>query len=122
MNTIQRFINGFEIFSGLYSSLYLIMYVILGYLSFRAIKRYYKKKHYLTKEVIIKSRESVGISIIAPAYNEETTIVYNVKSLLSQSYPKYEVVIINDGSTDSTLEKLITEFNLVKVNFFTKKN
>jgi glycosyltransferase involved in cell wall biosynthesis len=50
------------------------------------------------------------------------TIVYNVKSLLSQEYPKFEVVIVNDGSTDTTLEILIEEFSLVKVIFLSRKN
>jgi glycosyltransferase involved in cell wall biosynthesis len=40
---------------------------------------------------------------------------------LSQEYPKFEVVV-NDGSTDTTLEILIEEFSLVKVDFFIKKN
>jgi glycosyltransferase involved in cell wall biosynthesis len=40
---------------------------------------------------------------------------------LSQEYPKFEVVIVNDGSTDTTLEILIEEFSLVKVDFFIKK-
>jgi cellulose synthase/poly-beta-1,6-N-acetylglucosamine synthase-like glycosyltransferase len=72
----------------------------------------------LHKDVIIKSNNAIGVSIIAPAYNEGLTIVSNAKSLLSQEYPKYEVIIINDGSTDDTLEKLINEFSLVKVDFF----
>lgn len=57
------------------------------------------------------------MSIIAPAYNEEQTIVDNVNSLLAQEYPKFEVVIINDGSKDSTLEKLIEHFDLIEVPF-----
>lgn len=55
---------------------------------------------------------------MAPAFNEAVTIVYNVKSLLFQEYPKFEVVIVNDGSTDRTLEILIEEFSLLKVDFF----
>lgn len=87
-------------------------------MSYRALKNYYNSKNYLHKDVLVKSNHSEGVSLIAPAFNEGVTIVYNVKSLLSQEYPKFEVIIINDGSTDDTLEKLITEFELVKVDFF----
>nr|WP_315251436.1 glycosyltransferase [uncultured Flavobacterium sp.] len=72
----------------------------------------------MLKEVLVKSNHTIGVSLIAPAFNEATTIVYNVKSLLFQEYPKFEVVIINDGSTDKTLEILIEEFSLIKVDFF----
>lgn len=68
--------------------------------------------------MIIKSNNALGVSIVAPAFNEGLTIISNVKSLLSQEYPKFEVVIVNDGSTDDTLEKLISEFELIKVDFF----
>jgi glycosyltransferase involved in cell wall biosynthesis len=84
-------------------------------------KRYFQSKYFLPKEILIKSNHTVGVSIIAPAFNEDVTIVYNVKSLLSQEYPKFEVVIVNDGSTDTTLEILIEEFSLVKVFFIKKK-
>lgn len=118
MNTLKNIIRTYEIFISYYSVSYIIFYLLLAILSWVAIKRYYKSKYFLLKEILVKSNHVVGVSIVAPAFNEETTIVYNVKSLLFQEYPKFEVVIINDGSTDSTLEKLIKEFSLVKVDFF----
>lgn len=86
--------------------------------SFREIKKYYNHAEFLNKDILIKSNNSRGVSVVAPAYNEGMTIVYNVKSLLSQEYPKFEIIIVNDGSTDDTMERLIAEFDLVKINFF----
>ena len=53
-----------------------------------------------------------GISIIAPAYNEELSIIDSVTSLLNLKYPNFEVVVVNDGSKDETLKKLIDYFQL----------
>lgn len=64
-----------------------------------------------------KSPYTPGVSIVAPAYNEELTIVENVRSLLAQEYPVFEVIIVNDGSKDQTLEKLIEYFSLVEVPY-----
>ncbi|MFO0773419.1 MAG: glycosyltransferase [Nitrospiraceae bacterium] len=52
------------------------------------------------------------ISILVPAYNEEATITDNLRSLLQLSYSEYEIIAINDGSKDSTLETMIREFQL----------
>jgi cellulose synthase/poly-beta-1,6-N-acetylglucosamine synthase-like glycosyltransferase len=52
------------------------------------------------------------ITIISPAYNEGLTIVESVESLLSLEYPAFEVIVINDGSTDDTLARLIERFDL----------
>jgi len=53
-----------------------------------------------------------GIALIVPAYNEAATIEESVQSMLSLNYPELEVVVVNDGSTDETLEKLMKRFDL----------
>lgn len=100
-----------------YGTSLLIIYAVLAFLSFLNIKLYLKKESYTDYSVIVSSPLAPGISIIAPAFNEGMTIISNVRSLMTIDYPKFEVIIVNDGSTDDTLEKLIVEFLLVKVDF-----
>ena len=52
------------------------------------------------------------ISIIVPAYNEAAGIVDSVRSLLALDYPSFEVVVVNDGSTDDTGRTLVEAFDL----------
>jgi len=52
------------------------------------------------------------ISIIAPAYNEEKTIVESIKSFLTLDYPEHELIVVNDGSKDRTMDVLQKEFEL----------
>lgn len=52
------------------------------------------------------------ISIVVPAYNEGKNILESVRSLLALRYPRLEVVVVNDGSKDDTLARLIEEFGL----------
>jgi cellulose synthase/poly-beta-1,6-N-acetylglucosamine synthase-like glycosyltransferase len=56
------------------------------------------------------------ISILAPAHDEEATVVESVRSLLTLRYPSLEVVLVNDGSSDGTLERLEREFDLVEIH------
>lgn len=53
------------------------------------------------------------ISLIVPAYNEQMNIVESVHSMLALEYPAYEVIVVNDGSKDGTLKRLIDAFELV---------
>ncbi|MCL4873683.1 glycosyltransferase [bacterium] len=55
-------------------------------------------------------------SVIMAAHNEEANIVESVRSLLNLDYPGYEVIVVNDGSKDSTLESLIKGFGLSRNN------
>ncbi|MBG6109554.1 cellulose synthase/poly-beta-1,6-N-acetylglucosamine synthase-like glycosyltransferase [Flavobacterium sp. CG_9.10] len=76
-----------------------------------------KKNKSVNYNKILSSNISPSISIIAPAYNESLNIIENVRSLLSCHYANYDVIIINDGSKDDSLEKLIKAYNLIQVNF-----
>ena len=61
---------------------------------------------------LLLSDVAIPISLLVPAYNEEQTIVENVRSILSLKYPDFEVLVVNDGSKDKTLDVLIEAFSL----------
>jgi cellulose synthase/poly-beta-1,6-N-acetylglucosamine synthase-like glycosyltransferase len=56
------------------------------------------------------------LTMIVPAYNEEVTIVDSVTGLINSDYPRFEIVVVNDGSTDATLERLKRAFQLRRTN------
>ncbi|HJS01628.1 MAG TPA: glycosyltransferase family 2 protein, partial [Flavobacterium sp.] len=114
----KNFLEYYEIFVAVFSTTYILFYMVLAVLSYYAIKKHLNAKYFIHDDVLLKSNYIPGVSVVAPAFNEGANVVFNVKSLLSLNYPKYEVVLVNDGSSDDTLEKLITEFELVKIDFY----
>jgi cellulose synthase/poly-beta-1,6-N-acetylglucosamine synthase-like glycosyltransferase len=109
--------NFFEYFVFFYASSMFFCYAVLGIFSFIKILRYKTYTSRLDDEFLLRSPLTPGISIVAPAYNEEKTIIVNAKSLLTLNYPLFEVIIVNDGSKDRTLELLIEEFDLVETPY-----
>lgn len=87
-------------------------YCFLAWVSIRALLKYLKTNSFTDYKAILNSALAPPISIVAPAYNEGKTIVDNAKSLLALHYNNYEVLIVNDGSKDDTLQKLIDAFDL----------
>ena len=117
-NLTYQIIHYYEIFISIFSVTYISFYIFLSVLSYFAILKHLRYQKYISEDILIRSNHLLGVSVVAPAFNEGVSIVYNVKSLLSLTYPKYEIIIVNDGSTDDTLTKLITEFELVKIDFY----
>lgn len=52
------------------------------------------------------------LTMVVPAFNEEVTIVDSVTSLVNSDYPRFEVVVVSDGSSDETLDRLKRAFRL----------
>lgn len=95
--------------------LYLTLMIMSYYNTLRYRYRYTKKEEDYLKKF---PDEAPGISIVAPAFNEEVIIVDSVHSLLSLDYPNFEVIIVNDGSKDETLPLLIENFDLEEVPYY----
>ncbi|MEW9051559.1 MAG: glycosyltransferase [Neobacillus sp.] len=80
------------------------------------IRKTYQLDDFEPYEDLLQSEYTKPVSILVPAYNESAGIYGSIRSLVSIEYPEYEIIIINDGSTDDTLEKLQSRFKLVKTN------
>ncbi|MFB3098339.1 MAG: glycosyltransferase family 2 protein, partial [Dehalococcoidia bacterium] len=65
---------------------------------------------------VLGSQISPHLSILAPAHEEAATITESVRALLAISYPNLEMIVINDGSRDDTLQVLVDQFELVPVH------
>lgn len=87
-------------------------YLVLSVIAFRAVRRYAERLRSLDVKETIAHAGAPPITLIAPAFNEEATAVESVRSLLSLNYPEYEVIVVNDGSKDATVERLIEAFDL----------
>lgn len=86
-------------------------YVMLNLLSLGSLKRYVES-HSLDDMPTGISGFEIPVSVLVPAYNEEATIGSSVRSMLQLDYPEYEVIVINDGSRDGTMDALRREFAL----------
>ncbi len=92
-------------------------YVTLALFSALSMLKYMRKNSFIDYKVLLSSPLAPSISVIAPAYNEGKTIVDNIRSLLSLHYNDFEVIIINDGSSDDSMEKVIKAYDLEMVDF-----
>ena len=100
-----------------FSTILFTLFSVMGYLSARSSIHYRNKNSFGDLSKVMASPLAPSITIIAPAFNEGMTIVENVRSLLSLRYVNYEVMVVNDGSKDDTLEKLIDAFLLEKITY-----
>ncbi len=77
-----------------------------------ATRRYQDEMETDRFEGFFASAHSKPLSLICPAFNEEAGVVDSVNSLMGLHYPEFQVVVVNDGSVDGTLDKLIEAFHL----------
>jgi cellulose synthase/poly-beta-1,6-N-acetylglucosamine synthase-like glycosyltransferase len=91
------------------------LYLFLTALAWRDMGSELRARRYLALDEVFRSPLTPGVSVIVPAFNEQTVIVDSVRSLLALRYPRHEVVVVSDGSTDRTIAVLEEEFDLAPV-------
>ena len=110
--SIVKFINGCVLALLLVQS---VIYLVQLVVAFRELRHHRRRASRTDPWWMLTSGVALPISILVPAYNEEETIVENVRSMLALHYPDFEVIVINDGSKDRTLQVLIEALGLQKV-------
>ncbi|MEK6897328.1 MAG: glycosyltransferase [Nanoarchaeota archaeon] len=98
------------VYISIYLGLFATTFYILSFIS-------YSKK----EREFYADGELPSVSVIIPAYNEEETIEKTLKSVLKSDYPDFDVIVIDDGSSDNTL-KIARKFENEKVRVFHKEN
>ncbi|MFV0591643.1 MAG: glycosyltransferase family 2 protein [Draconibacterium sp.] len=101
----------------LYTIGILSFYFGLAVISARELLKNVRESKTTNFDTLLSSPFAPMISVLAPAYNESLTIVDNIKALLGLYYPNFEIIVINDGSKDDSLEKTIRAFDLEKVPY-----
>jgi cellulose synthase/poly-beta-1,6-N-acetylglucosamine synthase-like glycosyltransferase len=91
------------------------LYLFFTAIAWRDVGLHLRQKRYARADEAFASPLTPGVSILLPAYNEEAGIVESVRSLVGLRYPKHEVIVVNDGSKDSTMERLSATFDLIPV-------
>ena len=108
IQTLQVIILGYFI-------LYNTVNLFLLLLAWVKVRFFLRLKSLSSLENLYNSSSTPAVSIVVPAYNEEETIIESVRALTKLYYPRYEIVIVNDGSSDGTLEELKTAFSFSPV-------
>ena len=85
------------------------IFVISSALSF---DKHIKFRGFINNFNLDYNADYIPVSLLVPAYNEEVTICKTIESLLATDYKQYEIIIINDGSTDSTFEVIEQKYKL----------
>jgi len=116
LETLKLYVFDFNYFLIFYSVAINSIYLGLLFFSLLGVRKQMFMWRAKTTTFLFKKNILPSISIIAPAYGEEETIIESVNSLLNINYPDYELIVVNDGSGDNTLNVLIDYFNLEKVD------
>ena len=109
---LQKSVIGFNRYVIYYFITLNSVYLLLFLVSLMEVVRFVRRTFFSDYQQILKSEMTLPISIVVPAHNEERGIVDTVRSLLQLNYGEFEVLVVNDGSKDGTLEQLVRAFNL----------
>lgn len=108
-------------FIAVYMMIVIMFYMVILMISILHLRREYQLDRDQAYEDYMDEIYTKPVSIIVPAYNEEAGIVPSVRSLLSINYPLFEIIVVNDGSTDHTLTKMIEQYDMKEIQKVVRK-
>ena len=109
---LQDAVIVFNVFVLFYFLVLNSVYLILFLISLAEVLKFVRRTFFSDYRQIMQSDMTWPISVLIPAHNEEKTIVETVRSMLMINYGEFEIIVINDGSTDGTLKRLVEAFEL----------
>jgi len=110
--TAREFVFAYNAFVLAYFAAMNLMYLSLLYHASRAMLDRVRRGRMENVDELLRSPLAPGVSVLVPAFNEQAGIIDSVQSLLSLRYPRHQVIVISDGSTDATVEQLEDAFGL----------
>jgi cellulose synthase/poly-beta-1,6-N-acetylglucosamine synthase-like glycosyltransferase len=119
---LEALLRDFSVFVFAYFVVLQLLYTALAVAGWRAIEDYVRRRPVRDYDAVARSEMSMPVSILVPGYNEAPTIVVALSSLLRSQFIEFEVVVVNDGSSDGTLAALTEAFSLVKVDRVPRSN
>src|SRR5262249_30811562 len=115
VSVVDAIFRGVSWLALLYFAVLSLAYLMFTVVAWRRLAAHRRARAYLPLDEIYASPFTPPTSVLLPAFNEEAGIVSSVASLLDLRYPRHEVIVINDGSRDRTLERLRAAFDLAPV-------
>lgn len=111
--TLSLFLQVLFTLSLLILTYYFLVLAVYAYIQFRSLLRLNRRMRVVRAGVRLDEESLTPVSVLVPAFNEGATILASITSLLEQEYPGLEVIVINDGSHDDTLQQLQTSYDLI---------
>ena len=111
---VARALTGIDLGILIYFLVLNTTYLLFSVVAFLRLRHHRHRWTARDLEGVIRSPATPAISIIAPAHNEEKTLADSIQALLRVNYPQFEVIVVNDGSSDGTLSVGAREFDLVR--------
>ncbi|GGD11262.1 glycosyltransferase family 2 protein [Pontibacillus salipaludis] len=108
----------FQLFTYLFIAYMIVVigfYSVMLVISSRQLREQYGLNQKEPYEDYLDNIDAKPVSVIVPAYNEEIGIYNSVRALLSMNYSEYEIIVVNDGSKDQTVDIMIDKFDMKKI-------